>query len=122
MSKDGFTTEELNKWVGRTKTPPDLLTLVDEHLRKIYQNVYAHPISPNDNEHWPKRELGFIMVMTGEGIFYNRMNIGTVYMDRVEWNVTTSNVIMSSADPSFFQKLIDFLDDSEYISEFIRRH
>ena len=39
--------DELNGYIGRTKTPPDLLTLVDEHLRKVYQNIYAHPISLN---------------------------------------------------------------------------
>lgn len=123
MKEPDFSTDELNKWIGRTKTPPDLLTLVDEHLRKTYKNVYAHPITPNDFVHWPERELGYIMIKSGKGVFATRLNIGTVHMDRVEMNLSSRNVAtISSADPSFFQNLIKFIDNGEYIGGLTRRY
>lgn len=113
-----FSVDDVNSWIGRTKSPPDLLTFVDEHLRKTYKNVYAHPLSPNSEKHWPSRELGSVMVLAG---FQNRMVVGTIFMDRVVWNVTTGDITMHASSPTFFQDIVKHLDEGAYIGKFVER-
>ena len=130
--------EELNSHIGRTTDPPDLLTLIDEHLRKMFENVYAHPISLNTPKPWLQLELGYVMVMQEYATYSDRgitgylagqrLNIGTIHPDRVVMNVDASKYSFYSytfhaTDPLFLQKLTDFFDKpiAKYINEFIRR-
>lgn len=124
--------EQLNGYIGRTSTPPDLHTIVDEHLRNVYTNVYSHPISLNTKSpRWADVELGYIMVQPESFMirdsamipsFPTMVQIGTIHVDRVLLFNTKGDATFCSADPSFLQKFTDYLDNAAYVSKFIRRN
>lgn len=114
-----YSIKELNDTIGRTESPPDLLTVVDYFLRETYTDVYAHPISLNVSAPpWPTHELGYIVTGSPPSNI-----IGIIHADRVmlyeiisprkpfHHSNTRCGPTIYCTDPSFFNKIAQHIEN-----------